>query len=93
MSDRHPVITEPPSEKLKGIWVRNKRTDAIGYITMVIKFRPYIDTLSQVYVVFPPLPHNKRVASIKTYTGGVYEVEDLVKIKKPRKEMSRWFSE
>jgi hypothetical protein len=91
MTPNHPVISEAPSHKLRGQWVRHKVTGSIGYISFVVKYHEYMERPSDVYVVWPPMSHNKRVASIKTYSGGAYRVKDLVRIKTPRKEAAKWF--
>ena len=92
MNLNHPVVSEPPSHQVRGKWVRHKTVGCIGYISFVVKYHDYMNRPSDVYVVWPPMPHNKRAASIKTYSGGAYNVEDLVRIKVPRREMERWFS-
>lgn len=89
MSSRHPVIHRGTSYKLSGRWVKHKTTEAVGWIQFVDKFHDYTEKPADIYVVWPPSPYNKKKAQIKTFSGGVYTVEELEPIKRKRRK-TKW---
>lgn len=89
VSRSHPVITRRPSTKMQGVWVRNIHTDAVGYISYAeIPVDP--DEKPKLWVVYPPTPHNKEVANFKVYSAGSAYVEDLKRLKRPRKKVENF---
>lgn len=87
MSLRHPVFSGAHSYKMQGRWVKHKTTGMIGYITFVVKYRQGIET--EVYVVWPFSPHNKRIG-LNSIAGGAYRPEELVVIKGRRRKDLKW---
>lgn len=83
MIRRHPVMTRAPSTKLRGLWVRNKRTNAIGYISYVTKpVSP--DERPILHIVYPATPHNKKAVGLKIHAAGQAYADEVKRIKRPR---------
>lgn len=76
----HPSVKGPLSLKQRGVWVRDLKTDHIGYISYVEKFH---DRPPKLWIVFPAKPVNK---DLSIHAAGSASVEEVRVLRKRHRE-------
>lgn len=76
----HPTVLGPSYTPLRGIWVRNKRTGFVGYITHVER---RLNERPELWIVYPParLEDGTR---LKTWSASGAHADEVKKLKRER---------